>query len=550
MSKAHFRTSGNIARLLGEQLVSNKFVALVELVKNCYDADAKEVSVHFKLTEHPKTGKRVPTLVVEDNGLGMTEGEILNGWLLLGTARKEREKKSPGGRRLLGAKGIGRFAFQRLASYSRVQTVAQPRKAGQKSAEFEFDIDWTQVVRPDSLLSDYVVNIKSRTVSDGRGAGTHIFLYDLADDWTEPDIERLKHEISVLVAPGFSGNFSVRFSHWKFAKEDIKLSASILRRATYSIKGRADGKGVIVANESGSKVSLNISSAKCGPFSFELYAYDWGRNKKDMRGTTKKLQNALREFHGIKIYRDSFRVKPYGDSGSDWLGLDRFRVSSVNRFSSEQMIGVVNITSEDNPLLVDQTNREGIIEGAAFKELKSILFELVQRLSKKNVAWHQEHSSKGTYAKKKRKAKKQGRKTGASDVDDFIDVSDKVIRELEESNADLRANASIGLSILGVGHDLLEEVKLARAQVREIQNNLHDREYVNESLRGLKTHIDVVHSFVELLEEFGHLENQEPAPIFADDVVRGFFKRYGPLLHRENSGLKYKIHLDADGVWS
>ncbi|MDB6063858.1 MAG: tmoS [Pedosphaera sp.] len=551
MTEAHFKSSGNVIKMLGEQLVSNKYIALLELIKNAYDADAKSVRIEFTLSRHPRKSKRVPTLRIHDDGNGMTEADIQERWLVLGTPQKEYSKFSPGGRRLLGRMGIGRFSIQRLGSYSSISSVPNPamlkvkgREPG-KSLAFTFEVDWDKVVNPRQILEAYILQISEKTAAAG-SHGFDLSIFELRDEWTKEDIKRLQREVSTLLPPDFSENFVVSFSHWKFAPEATRLTGSLLKCATYGIKGSTDGKGTVSFLEGKKVRHIDWDTSVCGPFSFELYAFDDRQLKENYRGSYSKVLSALSEFHGIKIYRDGFRVKPYGDRETDWLGLDAHRVNQSTRFDSRRTIGIVKITSDTNPGLVDQTNREGIIEGRPLIQLKQSLFHLVNLLSIKNVKWHKKHTTKGNYQKAKTAATQAAKGSQAAGaVKDFAETAASIIRTLEESNSNLRAFASIGLSLASVGHDLMDETRLARALTNEIASNPDDQAYVEETVQSLKLHIDVLWLFIQLLDEYGQVQHQETKPIYPDDIVKTFFKRYGPLLKRSGDSIKLKLRLEA-----
>src|SRR5438067_1476822 len=108
---AKMRPRARLIALIGEELISDEAVAVVELVKNAYDADATKVEIRFEGDDPQKP----ETLVVADNGIGMTLETVLSGWFEPGTATKRKDSKSPGGRLYQGAKGVGRFAAARLA---------------------------------------------------------------------------------------------------------------------------------------------------------------------------------------------------------------------------------------------------------------------------------------------------------------------------------------------------------------------------------------------------------------------------------------------------
>ncbi len=452
---------------------------------------------------------------------------------------------------MLGAKGIGRFAIQRLGDFCKVSTVPNPMVftvpdvPKGKSIRYAFDIDWTKATDPARILEEYDLDIAGSSASANEH-GMALTVYQLRDEWAKDDIDRLQQEISSLLPPGFSDEFKVIFSHWKFVPTTEQLTSSVLEYATYAIKGRASGKKRVEFKEHGKKASFESDTSLCGPFSFEIYAYDDSRINDDYRGKASKIMAAVEEFHGIKIYRDGFRVKPYGDRGTDWLGLDKYRVKLFNRFGSDRTIGVVHITSDKNPDLIDQTNREGIIEGAALAQFKQVLFALVNRLSIKNAAWHKAHTSKGSYQHAKRSATSAAKGTQAGEqVKEFAATAERLIRSLEETNADLRSHASIGLSMLGVGHDLWEEAKLAKALVHEISENTKSAKYVEETAESLRNHIEILWSFIQILEEFGHADNRQSAPLIADKIVTTFFRRYKPLLKRSESGIELKLDAGA-----
>jgi hypothetical protein len=544
----HFRASGNLLRLLGEQLVSNKFIALMELVRNSYDADSTEVSLEFKRIKHPKNKRTVSSLVIKDNGLGMNINDITKKWLVLGTPNKESTKYSPGGRRVLGAKGIGRFSIQKLGKHSELQSISKENsKRNSKRSKLSFSIDWDRVIDPKSTIDEYDIEIIEDSSGNSK-LGTVITIYDLREDWSEEDIERLKREISSMVPPEFSLNFKIKLSHWKYSPKPFRLTSALLDYNTYTIKGKADGKGKVSYIDDKGKGILDADTSECGPFSFEIITFDFGRIKDDFRGKAAKIQSALNDFHGIKIYRDDFRVKPYGDPGTDWLGLDKHRVNMVTRFGSQHSIGIIKITSKENPNLIDQTNREGIIAGRGLSQFRDTIFSVVNLLSIKNNKWHKENSTKSNYQDAASKAKKstKGNPKAAEKVKDFIKVSNKIIRSLEETNSELRANASLGSAFLALGHDLLDETKLSRELVKEILTEPNDKKYVIENAKGLKSHLNIIHSFVQNLDNFGQVESKEVNPIRGDKVVKMFVKRFSPLLKSGKSKTNVELRLNAE----
>ena len=116
----------NVFKLLGSQLISDKFTAIIELVKNSYDANATEVHIDFIDSHDPKNGK----IVISDNGFGMSKDDIQNKWMKVGTNSKRNTKNSPKplNRVLLGEKGIGRFAIEKIANHIILESQESSKK--------------------------------------------------------------------------------------------------------------------------------------------------------------------------------------------------------------------------------------------------------------------------------------------------------------------------------------------------------------------------------------------------------------------------------------
>ena len=172
---------------LGEQLVARKSVALAELVKNAYDADATKVIVTLDNITKP-TGK----IVVNDNGVGMTLDTIKKTWMRVATGAKDRLPHSERfGRARTGAKGIGRFASRRLASQLVLDSVSR-RKDGLKE-HTSIVFDWVDFAAGKNI-DDVPIRYKSRIVRKATPSGITLTLNDLRERWGEGDIKELQDE--------------------------------------------------------------------------------------------------------------------------------------------------------------------------------------------------------------------------------------------------------------------------------------------------------------------------------------------------------------------
>ncbi|WP_119069186.1 sensor histidine kinase [Aggregatilinea lenta] len=399
-----FSVNARVAMQLGRESISNSIVAILELVKNAYDADADYVNIVFS-----KTGSPDALLIIDDNGHGMTQQQLINNWMVIGTDNKAASKVSRNkNRNLVGEKGLGRLGLDRLGRIARVQTWSEDVDFGT-----ELVIDWDKY---EEQSRNRLEEIKhklfriAKTVSDPitselefRVKGTRIIVEGLKEDWTATVLHDLYRDLSLLVSP-FSGedDFSIWFETGQNSEFDGRIgSREILEAAEWKLVSslhRKEEKWEISYEIVSPDVTSTFvedwplsSSPRCGSARFELYFFSRG----DIPGTddnvtfTKAQVNEFLDHNqGIRIYRDSFRVKPYGEpSGAgDWLQLALRRVRHPGgvrqpgqwKVGYNQIVGAVFISRADNPALSDQTNREGIVDGPAYWDLKAFTLRGVE----------------------------------------------------------------------------------------------------------------------------------------------------------------------------
>ena len=160
---ATVRAKARLISLIGDELISDEPVALVELVKNAYDADATNVSVRFE----GSTPGRPTQVFIEDNGIGMDLSTVLSAWMEPATTSKRKHSHSPGGRPFQGAKGIGRFATARLAESLLLET-----KAAHSDQAISLLLDWG-VFDDESYLDEITVDYETRTLNNDEHTVLH-----------------------------------------------------------------------------------------------------------------------------------------------------------------------------------------------------------------------------------------------------------------------------------------------------------------------------------------------------------------------------------------
>lgn len=429
-----FRPRARLLQLLGDQLIGSPKLAVFELVKNAYDADASVVTVRLEGLRGSN-----PQISVTDNGEGMSLKTIRDIWLVPGDDHREKErlarKRSPKfGRLPLGEKGVGRFAVHKLGDRIRMVTRAA------RHPECVVDIDWEKLLRR-KYLQDAEISLLHREPQQfTKGeTGTAIEITRLREtDWTRRDVRDLYRQLTSISSPfgEYDNDFSVYMEvpehpEWISTLPD---TSDILRRAPWHFAFDFDGTGIsytytfrgvpgisvsqrsvaragqplqIVAREDrdeldpserrtkkgGQKIVAQTSTIDgIGPVSGQFYVFDRDRVVLSKLADSRFIERFLDQNGGVRVYRDGIRVYNYGEAGDDWLGLDLRRVNSPTRNISRNIVlGAVEINLSASTDLREKTNREGFVENNAYERLQQItvgalsVFEAERRIDKQKM---------------------------------------------------------------------------------------------------------------------------------------------------------------------
>ena len=384
------RPRARIIQALGEDLISNQMIALIELIKNAYDADAHKVDIRFESPLQKGKG----AIVVQDDGHGMSIDILKNAWMEPATDAKTGKLTSPRGRRLTGEKGLGRFAASRLADRMCVESVSR-KPLRRVTADF----DWSKFKQTNKYLDQIKCSWKEFKASRGSNTGTLLRLVGLHDGWDEKEFVRLRAELARLVSRDNSQADRFEISlHLPSAFREYTGPVTpppVLSRPNFSMEGAVSLEGHLSAKmkTAGKQKAIDLEiklergrKPKSGPFTFRFEV--WERERDNLIKLADELSSTLRDLRrdldaacGISIYRDGFRVLSYGGPDNDWLRLDIRRVQNPTlRFSNNQIVGSVRITRDENSELRDQTNREGIVESQAFDDLRACVKEVLSNL--------------------------------------------------------------------------------------------------------------------------------------------------------------------------
>jgi hypothetical protein len=394
-----FRPLARIIQTLGRDLISNHIIAIQELIKNAYDADANEV--HIKFEPPLEIGKGA--VIISDDGDGMTLEDIQRGWMEPATVSKLTRTHSHKGRRVTGEKGVGRFAAARIGRFLEITT--RPKD---ENKEILVNFDWGSFEDPSKYLDEISSTWKVANASPTVPKGTTLRIASLNDNWEEDDEKQihsftdLKAELSRLVAPLEKDEFKIFLSlppdH--LALEGEITPPDVLGRPHYKLSGTMDAVGVIDATYEGPQgkaqllddkglppsVLIGGKPPRCGSFKFEFRV--WDRANEDLEPLAKQLGSTLRAIKrdldaagGVSIYRDRFRVLV---PDADWLRLDLRRVQNPTmRLSNNQVVGRLFISADKNKGLKDQTNRQGIVDSPQFDDFKLAVKEILSKLEVK-----------------------------------------------------------------------------------------------------------------------------------------------------------------------
>ena len=405
-----FRVHPRVFSALGADLVTNDVVAVIELVKNSYDALAHQVQVKFQEDE-----EGTPYLEIVDDGVGMTREVIENSWCTVATPHKivhHSVRKGKQVRRVVGNKGLGRLSAARLGN----RLVMLTQAVG--SPCWEVTVNWPQIAERDDISLSTVTCRELSEPSPFIESGTSVRILDLREQWDEDRIQELAENLGRLLSPfAKQEEFNITLTEFNHTTPLNIEAPRFLSEPKYTIKGTVDTQGNVVGTYAFSPIGVGSSprtqrmgatwpqihsdaqnrnrwkfphsanAAKCGPFTFEIRAWDISPD-----GTTEiaskyaiqksMIRNAIRLHKGISVYRDGVLTLPKSEGARDWLGLDLRRVSQVGRrLSTNQMVGYVSISAGNNPKIEDTSDRERLSMCAEVEEFEEIIRTVVDLLA-------------------------------------------------------------------------------------------------------------------------------------------------------------------------
>lgn len=601
MPKKPFKVSARTARLIGRENVANAEGAIIELLKNCFDADSKICILYFdirhneipstlspsryrdyfketvngnysifeKCYEKSENGynlkrkvddvmmaqielffKSKNILYIIDNGDGMSEETIDNHWMTIGTNNKLNEVYTTSGRIRSGAKGIGRFALDRLGSKCKMLTKPV---SGDSLTGYEWKVNWNdfegdsinlhEVEAEFKAISplDYnhevinlVPDLRVKKILDANSSnhGTILQISSLRDWWTDEDLMNLFESLKVLSPPDSLEKFDIflldkkksdtfgKVDNESFDDYDYKIVANVNSDKSVKIKIHRNEFNInsidkdlflrkkmqvypydfetfkaekfeidtnifeLLPKLEGS--ARSVEAERLGEFEYTFY-YLKLTNPDQFRFSfksfdTKYRKNWMNNFGGIKIFRDNFRVRPYGEQNStsfDWLSLGERKAQSPAGVAKEnggykvapnQVAGIVKISRLANLKFNDKSSREGFQENETFTVFKDLLKAIVEKFEEDRSTIAREidllQRSKNEFIEAKFKADEllseevKDHDKSSKDYKDERDIYSKAYNSIKADYSDaleeiriLRALATTGLMVTSFAHE-------------------------------------------------------------------------------------------------
>lgn len=478
-------------QLIGRELITDRVTALFELVKNSYDANARKVTVTFENVQPSKDNPEVPVLgsciTIKDDGYGMTLTDVRDKWMVIGTSskRKERISPSPFNRRCVGEKGIGRFAVDKLGSKVNIIT----KKTGE-AQWLKVEVDWnrySKLMETDeiSLFTDIENSYSYFPADDIQESGTSLVITDVREPWVKGDIEHFINESARITSPfvRLNPSFRVLTIAGEYGIEDYGVSnTSDLSLATLSYEisyseGKQESLQYNELTHTIDKVLIPIKA--CGGVNFKIYYFE--PNDRDKYRRKYKYD----PIDGVKIYRDGMLTTPFvetekeSDNKRDILGIDkRVWANIFDKISSRQFIGILDITKDNNPKIIDATNRQDFLDNDEYKELKSFIILQLEAL---------EGYRKWTREQLKEKSHHEIA-DAQSQVSQFVTTITEIAQTYPQLNEPLKP---LELAAKNVDKAFSKAVKLQKESEREFQRK--ENAYLGIiSLRAFS--IDIAHS--------------------------------------------------------
>lgn len=473
-----FRTNAKVEQLLGRELITNNYIAIFELIKNSFDANASMVTINFKNLNDFNGDKnsiisnKNTIIEIIDDGYGMSLNDIETKWMEIGTPAKENKNiensqiNNMTNRFLNGEKGIGRFSVDKIGSNLSMKTKHANDEPICLNVNWNDFNDHTKQIEEIECEYEIIDNEKVKN-------GTSLIISELRDVWIEKDFKNLISSLKKFLSPieNDSENFKIKFKYSTisgsteefYIKNDtfdyldsyIDAYLTTDRKLNYSIYDNSE----IVSSQS----IENFQFSSFGAAKLRIYYLD--TNSK--RFFTKRMGLKTSDYGNIKVFKDNFRIMPYGEPENDWLQIDNKHSQGVYRtFGTKDLIGYILLShnpDHKNQKLKEATDRLGFIEDVnEFKDLKKFIWTVIDCLQEYTFAQLRTKSKQSVVVLK------ETSNFIDKNIKNNLDLLNDVIEQFIPDDKKQDARSIIGKNY----HNINENLDRLNKASKEIQNQI------------------------------------------------------------------------------
>ena len=544
-------------------------------------------------------------VILSDTGTGMSKQDLVDNFLVIGTASRKRKidvalaDNALGKHRApyLGEKGIGRLSAMRLGDRLTVETA--------KRSDEGFNllkIDWTVFNDIDAMLDEIdIVPERGGPKPEPKWSGTRLIIGALCADWTFDRVKYLgEYDFARLTDPFSDTKRRPRIAvYWNGTRVPVvRMDHHLLAHAHASVKGR------YVNGDSGPELECNFEALDLGfehphevekriflmpdlegsitgtsreipltaledlgEFQFEAYWFNRQRlGAIDSIGNRNEVRELQRRWSGILLFRDGFRVLPYGEDDDDWLALDRRALGSRGYLLNKaQFVGYVSISRLGNPMLIDQTNREGLrvcpeqqaflglLQLAIQDHLRDFLKDIRKRYKDQPVDMREAKTNVSGLEKRAKSALRKIRRIAPTAVEtidelqhtffeikEFFDRAQARISEVENENRQMIQMAGVGLLVEVVAHELARSTENALAALEALRGkDVPDQ--IDGLLRALRSEMISVSKRLRVLDPLSVSGRQRKEIFNLGTLIKDIFSGHEQRFKRDGLRLRVSV---------
>lgn len=406
-----FRISTGLKNIIGRDLISDKFIAVFELVKNSYDAGAHSVVITFQ-----DLNSSNPQIIISDDGWGMSYDDILDKWLFVAYSAKKKKNNDDFRdnikRNYAGAKGVGRFSCDRLGSKLTLTTKAE--------TDFDvnvIDIDWDKFEVDDSqeFMSVPVSHHTLSSLPDNALKGTVLTISGLREKWDRASVLKLKKSLMKLINPDIDDKddpFSITFNVPEMLPEDEKVRSEKkkkdgwereivngvvvndvfekmnLKTTNIKVVISADGKTITTELYDRGEFIFRFSEKNTHyPLLYDITIFLFYLNKSAKAGFTRLMGGVQPVNYGsVFIYKNGFRINPYGEPGEDFFNIDKRKAQGYNRnLGTREIMGRISIHGDNDGFIETSSRAHGFVNTPAVESLGIFFLQKVLKVIERYV---------------------------------------------------------------------------------------------------------------------------------------------------------------------